>query len=418
MNRELSDLLEAASGDVREIDFAARAWAGARHRRRRTGRRLVAGAAVAAVVAAGAAGFAARGTTDAVPADRSPSITTVPAAWRVAPDGTQYMVAPAMGTEASLPADGFPGLDRVDPRGPRRELSDLVANDPSWQSEVPVAILVEAVGARSYADATTFQPVFVRVGGGLVTSAVRLQTVRDAIGNRAAPPAAASTALRVVAFPQPGQVVVLDLRTGTVRTYPVPSQTIERVRWSGTKVVVSGAREAWSVDTATSSPTALKLPAGYFGARHVIAVDSSGHPAVTTWEADGFKKVTTPLTAPVFDVGETKSSDQVAASGVFLDDGLRDPDGGPHYQGLLAVPLSDPKGRRLLVMGERPPRNKGCCEVIGFDDKGNVLYTSVTPEGVWWLKWNPSSGAVRRAFLLEIDPTAPARRIFDFRSSS
>ena len=59
MNRELNDLLEAASADVREVDFAERAWAGAERHRARTRRTAVAGIAAAAVVAVVAGTFAA-----------------------------------------------------------------------------------------------------------------------------------------------------------------------------------------------------------------------------------------------------------------------------------------------------------------------------------------------------------------------
>ncbi len=412
MNRELNEMLEAASADVREVDFTERAWAGAERRRARTRRTALAGVAAAAAVAVVAGTFLAGHRTPA-PATPAPSITqtATPTAWRVAPDGTRYVIAPPLGTEASLPSAayglGHP-LEKIDPVATRRELADVVANDPSWRSDLPVAVFLEALDAPGYADAATFQPVFARIDGSLVTTGIRLGWVHDAGGNHAVPLSEGSLSYRRVAFAQPGTVVVVELVTGSVKSYPVPSQTIERVRWAGSAVIASGDNGAWQIDTSASAPTAEKLPAGYTGAKNVIEVNQSGSASVTTWELGGLKRTTAAVTAPVFQpYGQTFSSNLMAASAVFLSGGLNAGDGEPLDQGILSVPLSDPSTRRLLVMGESPARNKGCCQVVGFSQQGTPLYTTATAAGVWLLQWNPETGFVSRVLLLEDNPAIP-----------
>lgn len=423
MNRELNDLLEAASADVREVDFAERAWAGAERHRARTRRTAVAGIAAAAVVAVVAGTFAA-GNRTTPPPNPAPSVsqTATSTAWRVAPDGTRYVVAPPLGTEASLPSAAFGvvgrPLEKIDPTATRIKLADVVA-DPNWRADLPVAAFIEAVDAPGYADATTFQPVFVRIDGTLVTTDVRLRWVQDAGGNRSVPLSAGSLSFRTVAFAQPGKIIVIELTTGSVKSYPIPSQAIERVRWAGSRVVASGDDGAWQIDTSAPSLTAEKLPTGYTGAKVVIGVDQTGGTSVTTWELEGLKKTTAGVTAPVFQPnGQTFSSNLLAASGVFLSDGLNASDGAPLNQGLLSVPLYDPSARRLLVMGESPARNKGCCQVVGFSQPGDLLYTNPTAEGVWLLQWTPETGLVSRVLLLEANPAVPPVLSFGLNISS
>ncbi|OFE14775.1 hypothetical protein BA895_08830 [Humibacillus sp. DSM 29435] len=418
MNPDITELLETASADVREVDLVERSWAGAQRRRSRRRRTSVAGVAAAAVVAVVAGTFAAGRTTPPPTPAPSVSQTATATAWRLAPDGTRYVVAPPLGTEGGLPTASFTPvnrLEKIDPTATRRELADVIANDPSWRGETPIAAFIEAVDAPSYADATTFQPVFALLDGSLVTTDVRLGWVRDTDGNRSVPLATGSLSFRGVAFAQPGRIITLDLTTGTVKTHSVPSQTIEQVRWAGTKVVASGDGGAWQIDTAAASPTAEKLPEGYTGAKNVIGVDPTGAPSVTFWELEGLRKTPTAVSAPVTQTnGQTFSTNLSAASGVFLSDGLDAGDGVAPSQGILSVTLYDPSERRLLVMGESPARSKGCCQVVGYSIEQELLYTNTTADGVWLLQWNPDTGLVSRVALLEADPAVPAVLSFGF----
>lgn len=407
MNRELIDLLEDASADVREVDFAERAWQGAALRRRRT----VAAVAAAAAVVLTAGGYLATRPPAPQPAVPTPSIIRTTAAQQVAPDGTPYVLAPPAGSESSLPAMPYSlfGADRVDPTGPRRDLADVVA-DPKWRADLPTAVFLEAVDADQWSEATTFRPVFVHRQLGLVVADLSLRLVPDGNGNQGMPLSTGSLSMRRAAFAQPGQVVVLDLATGGATRYAVPSQTAQHVRWSdpgSATVLVSGDEGAWSINVSEASPKVEKLPAGYAGIDDVIAVDPRRGPSLVSWKFDGLRRTSVPVTAPVSGlIGTTISSNLVAASGVEVD-GLGRSDGPSPYQGVLVVPLYDLSARRLLVLGESPMRVKGCCEVVGLAEENEVLFTSSTAEGVWLLRWDVEAGTVARIVLLEAKASVP-----------
>lgn len=411
MNRELTDLLEDASADVREVDFAERAWQGAALRRRRTRRRTVAAVAAAAAVVLTAGGYLATRPPAPQPAVPTPSIIRTTAAQQVAPDGTPYLMAPPAGSEGSLPAMRYSlfGADRVDPTGPRRDLADVVA-DPKWRADLPTAVFLEAVDAEQWSEATTFRPVFVHRQLGLVVADLPLRLVPDGNGDQGMPLSTGSLSMRRAAFAQPGQVVVLDLITGQASRYAVPSQTAQYVRWSGfgsDTVLVSGEDGAWSINVSEASPKAEKLPTGYAGTDDVIAVDPKRGPSLVSWKFGGLRQTSVPVRAPVSGlIGTTISSNLVASSGVEVD-GLGRSDGPSPSQGVLVVPLYDPSARRLLVMGGTPMRGKGCCDVVGLAEENEVLFTSSTAEGVWLLRWDVEAGTVARIVLLEAKASVP-----------
>lgn len=52
---------------------------------------------------------------------------------------------------------------------------------------------------------------------------------------------------------------------------------------------------------------------------------------------------------------------------------------------------------RLVVLGEDPPRSKGCCRVVGWSPSGrHVLYLTHTPTGSHVLAWDVESGTFSR----------------------
>ena len=110
----------------------------------------------------------------------------------------------------------------------------------------------------------------------------------------------------------------MNLRSGKVDSIPVPSKSIEQVRWSGANAVVaSGDAGAWSIDVEQPSPSAVPVPKGYAGANDVITVDPAKGASVTTWKLDGLQKTSVGVSAPVTGTsGETRSTNLVAATGV------------------------------------------------------------------------------------------------------
>ncbi|MDN5764232.1 MAG: hypothetical protein L0H96_04880 [Humibacillus sp.] len=275
---------------------------------------------------------------------------------------------------------------------------------------VVAAVFLEAVDGVAYADATSFQPVFVLDDESLVNSGLELGWVSDSSGNRSVPLSPDTvTFAGWAAFPQPGKVVLMNLRSGKVHTVAVPSMSIEQVRWNGTNAVVaSGDQGAWSIDVEALTPSTTPLPKGYAGANDVITVDPQKGTSVTTWKLDGLQKTSVGVSAPATGTsGSTRSTNLIAATGVYLEDGFDQVGGKPAYQGILSVPIYDATARKLLVMGESPMRQKGCCQVAGFFDKRTLMYTNITAEGVWLLAWHTETGQVGRTFLLKADPAVP-----------
>lgn len=381
----------------------------------RPGRRAVSLAALAVVMISVTACDAenAGNTASATPRP-SATQTTIAAAAKVSPDGITYAVAPPLGAESSLPRSELAGrptsLETVDPSATLKKPSDVFGKGESESRQFVRAVFLKSNTGNDYTEATSFQPVYVLKDGSLVGSGLGLGWVHDGDGNRSVPLSA--NTLRFTswaAFPQPGQVVVANLRSGETKTVPVPSQTIERVRWSSTdSIVASGDEGAWSIEVESAAPKAVKLPEGYVGADEVIAVDSSKGASLTSWKLDGLQKEVTAVKAPVTSTrGQTSSTNLSAATAVSLSDDFPAVDGRPAKQGILAVPLADPSSPRLLVMGESPARQKGCCQVVGFLDTYTPMFTNVTEEGVWLLTWNIETGAFGRVFLLKTNPAVP-----------
>ena len=423
MNPDINELLKAASADVHEIDFAERAWAGAHRRRSR--RQAIAGVAAAAVIAIGFGTYQIGAHNTAPPANPRPSITqtVTNGAWKTAADGTLYAVAPPLGTEYSLPR--FQGVvpEVIDPGASKRTFAnyrDVEKRDAGRgiePNDAPVAVYLEAVDAAAWADAGRFRPVFVRRSGVLVGSDVELTLVLDRDGKTSVPlaPGVFSRSSQV-AFPQPGGVVVVDARDGSAQTYPVPSQHLSTVRWSGAdSLVVSGGDGGWSLDLLDPSPQAVAVPAGYVGAPNTISVDPTKGPVVTTWQPDGTSGRVDAITAPVLSTyGPTITEDGVAMSAVRLTDALSDVLGPPPSQGILSAPLNDLSARRLLVLGENPKRLAGSSGLIGFAGPGPI-YTSPTKEGLRLLTWDLETGQTWRMSLLKSNPKVPPTIALDAR---
>ena len=354
----------------------------------------------AAALVIGGAGLAGREPTLAGLAVPSPeSLTTVPRAvdtlWHTTADGLRYVVAPTAGTEADVPAldAGLPSL--IDPG--RRH--DLVSSPAT-----------RALG--SFADAVylerrspgTWVPVVVWGNGELLTlDTVELTDVRTASGTR--PPLgiwAFSGDKTTIAFPQPGRVVLFDVGTHTVDTVAIPSQTLEWASWRGNHLIAGSAEGTWSPGLSGRWPAAD--PPRRPGAREFRvergrtvldehAPDAATRPTPVGW----------PLTRPF---GETVSDADQYASAFRLGDGdARDIDAVRPRHVIVAT---NPLGRqRMLVFGEEQPRTAGCCTVLGWTVRGEVVYLSVAPAGTWIMAWNVDTGLVHRVSRFLTSDTVP-----------
>lgn len=392
-DRDLSALLERATEDVVELDFAQNAWTDALEGRRARRRRL--GTGVGAVAAAALAVTAVQlGGSDAPP-PRPTTSSTTPATQGTLPDGTAYAVMPLEGKEAQRPDfdAGLPSV--VDVRGRAEAFS------PARPPASVVAVYLRPDGEQLHPVLVTGDGREVEVGD------VDLTWTTDASGNQATPlgPRAVGGGGRYAVFPQRDHVLRLDTRTGHTVTYPVPSEHVEWAGWNaaGTLVVARDADQAWTIDPADPGAAPVAVAGGYEGTFRVTATDAvPADVRVTRFDAAGRPGESTPVRGPVASVwGETVNTEQLAATAVFFDQYVTSTvirrGFGPIYQGLLVVEPSSATSKVLLAP-ENPDgqtgRFNGCCTVLGWADAQTVLYQSVGSHGRWIMAWKTTTGEV------------------------
>jgi hypothetical protein len=394
-DRDLTTLLERASADLPELDFAEPAWSAALEQRARRRRQAWGGLAAVAAVGVIAAVFQVSSPPTPHPLPSAPTTTH---GVRQLPDGTAYAVMPMEGTEAELPdfAVGLPSAVDVHARG--LPLSTLVANPQA----------VEAVYLREVGSG--YRPVLVTSDGEqVIADTVMLSPTRD---DAKPPNAGVPLGVRAiggghyVAFPQPRAVVILDTETGQVRSIPVPADDLVAAAWTSDQgtIIARATTRAWSIDPWAPGAHATPVPADvYPGSYRLSAASGAAHLAVTRQNLDNTPDSAVDLSAPVTDVwGDTVNTLAWAAAGAFLDQNavysVIRRGFGPIYQGLVAVPADGSGGPQLLLAPENPDgqtgRFKGCCTVLGWADGTTVLFRSYGSHGVWVLAWNIRTGTV------------------------
>ncbi|QGN56980.1 hypothetical protein [Nostocoides sp. HKS02] len=241
-------------------------------------------------------------------------------------------------------------------------------------------------------------------GQRVVANGLTLVPTYDAAGNpgTALGPRAIGGGGRYVVFPQPGQVVRLDTRTGAVATYPVPSQTLQSAGWTaaGNLVVARDEQSAWTIDPWMPGAKAVPAGRGYEGRFRVSAAADSV--AVARFDGEARPGTVSTVRAPVTQAfGETLNTEQWAATGAIFDQDLTHPvirqGNGPIYQGLVAVDVAAGSARVLLAP-ESPDgqtgRFKECCTALAWADGHTLLFQSVGRHGRWVLAWNVTTGEV------------------------
>jgi hypothetical protein len=359
---------------------------------------VVAGAAVAGVAIATATGALNPGsggrTSHVTPAPTSARDTS-----RHAADGTEFTIAPPLGTEVGLPSVASP-LPEAVPAG-KPDLAFPAARGFFGES----AALVNAVMLTEVGDGK-YQPVlFGTYGPRVLADTVTLQGVVDP-NHGTIPPlsggAVSPDGLRV-AFPQQDAVVVLRVDTGVKTVVPVADPFLTSADWSFDNVHVIARSEgaSWSIDPIRR--TATRLSTDFVASEHYQVITRGNGVHLLTWSADGRVTQDDSFSAPVSQAGRTVSSLQGwAGTFVYLfQEQLSDSGVGVAYQGLLAVNADILNLHRMLVFGDQPPRVRGCCKVLGWSGP-NLLYLSQGDNGdmSWVLSWNVYTGAVGRASMI------------------
>lgn len=404
--RDLAALLERATADLPDVDLADEAWSDAYAARLRRRRRVTAGVGAVAAGALAVVAVQSLGGQE----HRNPPVTTAttPVTTGTLADGTAYAELPLEGKEGELPQldVGLPAV--IDPSDP---MVPFGAVTTPLDSVLAVYVRVVSGG---------YQPVVVGSGGKQYLPDLMLEPTRDNGGNEGVPlgPRAIGDG-RYAYFPQPGKVVRLDVYTGAVASYAVPSPYVQSVGWGQSTggIVVRGDGQTWSLDPdKPHAPPKALGPAAYDGEFRMSA--DAGNPGrrvvVTRQDEDGQPGTGGILAAPVSETwGETLGTQRWAAVGGFFDQEVTNSvirrGNGPIYQGVVAV---DTEGwrARVLLAPENPDgqtgRYKGCCSVLGWADARTVLLQTVGAHGSWVLAWNVMTGTVSKVTQIDVNPAA------------
>ncbi len=407
---EVPFLLNQASDLMPEPDLADAAWAGGLAVRRRRRRSTVAGIVVVLLIAVVASLIAVLGGNSK--SGISPPTTApthppgyLPPVGQIA--GIDYWNAPPAGSERFLDRMDTPLGDLL--RRPD-EPGDL-RNNPI--DRIAAVTLVEENG--SYA------PLLLAPSTDWARADLELRPI--ATGAPLSSGAIAPNG-RLVAFPQPGGVTVLDSTNSATQQIHVPTADVRSVSWlpDSRSLLVSGPGAAYRVEADAGNqfqPTvvavapsndaeAVTAPYRLDGPQGRVAVMRYG--GNNSWNAVGSPQL------PVATwVGQTFAMGNLAAR-LFTAAQL------PQVPTLVSKPqvvaVISPRqaaSNRLLVLGETPAatptpgrntpdavREPGCCFVLGWYDEHTVLLQVKD----WVLGWDLSTGRVRRVTELEVDHVA------------
>ncbi|MEI8410958.1 MULTISPECIES: hypothetical protein [unclassified Kribbella] len=404
MRREdIQPLLYQAGDRLPEPDLADTAWAAGVETRRRQRRNVMIGLLVIfviAVVTAIGAGVSGSRNSELVPPPTTPTLPPgyVPPAGQIA--GIDYWVAPPAGSERFL--------DRIyTPLGDRLRLPD----DPEPLTEHPIdnlaAVVLEERGGR-------YDALLLGADSSWARADVQLAPISNGSPLSSG---AISPDGRTVAFPQPGELVTLDVVTAEVARYPLPVQDIRSVAWTpdAQRVLVSGPGKAYRV----------LVREGDFGEKAVVAIPPSLNPASITapfriesnavlrYLSTGHWTVDSELQLPVRTwVGQTFSTYTMTARLFVANDLQQVPTKNSQPQVVAAISTLRALPSSLLVLGETDRstpamdpqylREPGCCAVLGWYDD----YKPLIQVRGWVLAWDVRSGKVERVTELAVDGVA------------
>jgi len=408
MKREdVRPLLVRAVDGMFEPDLADDAWAaavGIRRRRRRSAIVVLVAIALIAAVAGLVAGLNG-GKSAITPPTTPPSLPPgiVPPAGQIS--GMDFWIAPEAASERYL--------DHLDtPMGDALTLP----NAPAKLSDSPIARVAAVVLSN---DNGAYVPLLLGDDGKWARADLRL----SAIGTGAPlSTGAVSPSGKLVAFPQPGALLVLDTTNAGVQQFNVPNQDLRSVSWlpDSHHLLVSGPDATYRILIGT----------GGFGERAVTVVepsldpdaatapyrldDSAGQVAVSRYSVSNGWTLSGTADLPVQSwIGQTFGTSTTGAR-LFVSRELSQvPSADQQPQVVAALTGQRSSPGRLLVLGpSRPPtagtlqpavaRPPGCCLVLGWYDDNTLL---IQVQG-WVIAWGVQSGQVRRVTELEVSGLA------------
>lgn len=411
MRREdVRPLLEQATDRMPEPDLADEAWAGGltiRSRRRRSTTITLVMVVLIAITAAVVAGLS--GTNGGlVPPTTPPTHLPgyVPSAGQIA--GIDFWLAPPSGSERYL--------DRVGtPLGDSLRLPDHPA-DLRTQPLDQVAAVVLAPQPGGY------RPMLLGRNGRWAQVDEPLTAIVTG------PPLVAGAVSpngQLVAFPQPGAVVVIDATSAATQHFNLPTKDIRSVSWlqDSQRLLVSGPLVAYRVlvgpaGSGEESIATIAFSSDSYAATAPYRLDGrTGQAALLRYGiSSGWTVETTSPELPVTSwVGQTFTAGTNAARLFVASQLPQVPTSSSAPQVVAAISVQQTLPSHLLVLGETPAttptpgrttpdaiRTPGCCFMLGWYDSGTVL---LQVEG-WVLAWQLQTGQVRRVTELEVDGVA------------
>ncbi|MEU1588523.1 hypothetical protein [Micromonospora sp. NPDC005710] len=379
--QDLRRLLTVSVEDVLPSQPAAAGWERAR-RTRRT-RRVVGVIAVAVVLVGGGTVAALRPPADPTPAPPvGPTVTPTV-------DNSHAGPVQKPPTELTYPPDplarlGDPATVPLSERPAKRALALFQPLNEEYQANGPVRVLGDDGVVRSL-DVVTLAPT------------------RDASGNEAPAlkPGMLSPDGRSAAFAQTKELVMVDLTTAAVRRIPLDGY-LEQVVWAHDRWLVGGDDRTYAVDRVTGAVSTIDVSTW-----ELIAPDPAAGREAPLLDIYG-ERTSLTLRSRTARKGELRSEQPVNASRLpspyqvneFYGRGWLHGERLARAAWITSSEIDGAEGAtvldartgtvlHLLDLGRE--RGKGCCEVLGWDNRGAVL---LRLEPAALARWDPETGKI------------------------
>ncbi|WP_299447975.1 hypothetical protein [uncultured Phycicoccus sp.] len=377
---EARDLLELVADEVPDLALAAPAWAAADERHRTVRRRVVVGGGVA--VAGAVAAMALTGGDEPLPLPR-PSTGPSTADGRlpeVSVAGVRILLAPDPQGEPLLPL--YPDAPRLalSPRlGPGVDRPLQILSPAGSTASVRAVYLIQT-GADAYRPALSLPRQTAQVQ--LVAMApLRPTVLGDGTSVPRLGPRTIDADRHRLVFPQPGAVVVLEVRSARTRRIPVDDDGLVEAGWAtdGLTVVARSAENGWLVDSRSGEVTraSTEVHAGWAD----IAV-APGRATVRTFSGSGRITGARELTGPDLDVyGPSISNIEGWACRATYFGAM--PATRSRMQGLVAVQGDLRPSPRILAAAPTSDVPLGAYRPLAWGPRDTVLLESRSVGGVF-----------------------------------
>lgn len=373
MTTDLRELLELASDDVPDLDLAPDAWDEAGRQRRAVVRRTV----------IGTGGVAALGGLLLVVRDRAPAPAPTPTAApaTVGADG-RLPTAEVGGATVYLAPD--PPDEALLPRYPRAaELAiprHLGPADQAIRATLgPGALPGVAEPLRAVflvvAEGGGYHPVLFAPGAPFQVEVPAARVNQWEGVQSALNPRSISDDRHRVVIPQPGRVVVIDARDGSVRDIEVPDPTLSLAGWARdrTIIVARGRDDGWLINARTRAVTRAANAVAADWAD--LAQDGRGGQLRSFSGGGELTGVKPLLGAPVVpNTASVSNTEGWVAGGAFLPGEYQT--AVDRSQGLVAVHSDLPPMPRVLAATQGTLVPKAAYRVLAWGPQDVVLFES------------------------------------------